>query len=85
MKYSIYCNDCNHDMLLTSSSNMTYKYLWSDIDTINSDKNDKLFIHLGAKKDEQLVFDSAEETFSFIEENKNNFAYSNKCFVIVQK
>ena len=52
MKHNIYCNECNHDMLLTKSSNMTYKYLWSDIDTVNLDKSDELFIHLGAKKDE---------------------------------
>ncbi len=72
-------------MLLTKSSNTTFKYLWSDIDTINLDKNDELLIRLGAKKDEPLVFDKAEEAFDFIEENKNDFAYSNKCFVIVQK
>lgn len=76
MIYKIYYKEHVHDMLLTSSSNDAYKYLWADIDCEYPD---------GCKKDEPLIFDRAEDAFEFIEKEKDHFGFSDKCFVIVQK
>lgn len=85
MIYKIYYKDHKHDMSLTSSSNHAYKYLWSDMDLDDSKEDDELFIRLNVKKDQPLIFNKAEDAFDFIEKEKDNFAYSNNCFVIAQK
>ena len=83
MNYSIYFNK----MILTSTSNAVYKYLWQDLDLDRETLLD--LVKSGLIKieeiDVELIFLTAEEAFSFIKREKNNFAYSDECVVIVNQ
>lgn len=83
MNYSIYFDR----MILTSNSNAAYKYLWEDRDLDRETSLD--LVKSGLIKieeiDAELFFSSAEEAFSFIKREKNNFAHSDECVVIVNQ
>ena len=80
MKFQIYFNE----MVLTSNSNSGYKYLWQDLDLEILEELVEWKLISSEKLNKELEFSTAEEAFSFIENEKNNFAFSYKCVVIVK-